>query len=114
LRRPASPAPDGPGDHDHAPIPLLLAAPPARRPGYFDDGLGRAGWDPEDRCPVDELCALVKDHGGGCDPRPEPERCASLRRVLDRLEREGREDDDEALSEAVEREAADALRRARS
>lgn len=108
--RPRSPAPDGPGDHDHAvpfPVPFPdLRLRPEPRPGYFDDGIGRAGQDHP--CPVDELCALVRDHGGGCDPRPPPERSRALRQLLDR----GFEDD--ALTAAVEREAADALRRARS
>jgi hypothetical protein len=44
---------------------------------YHDQGLGRAGWDPEDRC------ALRGEHGGGCDPRPEPERFQVLFRALD-------------------------------
>ena len=95
--RPASPAPDGPGDHDHA-TPFA----------YFDGGLGRPGLPPADRCPVDELCALVKDHGGGCDPRPEPARWRSLGRML------GRGLEGPALAAAVEREGADALRLARS
>lgn len=53
------------------------------RPGYHDNGLGRDGWDPEDRCSLSPDCALLAEHGGGCDPRPEPERFQALYRALD-------------------------------
>lgn len=101
--RPASPAPDGPGDHDHA---TLVHAPAG--PTYLDLGLGRAGFGPDDQCPVDELCALMRDHGGGCDSRPEPARWRSLGYLL------GRGLEGPALAAAVERAGADALRLARS
>lgn len=107
--RPRSPAPDGPGDHDHDLHVIELRGPAGPEgSGYFDGGLGRAGFEPEERCLVDELCALTRDHGGGCDPRPEPERARALDRLLDR------ELEDDALTAAVEREGADALRLARS
>jgi hypothetical protein len=62
-----------------------MTAPPLRlvRPGYFDNGLGRDGWDPEDRCPLSADCALVREHGGGCDPRPEHARAKLLHQLLD-------------------------------
>jgi hypothetical protein len=100
-----SPAPDGPGDHDHEPAIFRERQPP--RPGYFDRGLGRAGWSPDERCAVDELCALRGGHGGGCDPRPEPERVRAVHELLYFV-------DDRGLEAAVEASAADALRRARS
>jgi hypothetical protein len=53
------------------------------RSGYFDGGQGRAGWEATDRCPLNSACALVAEHGGGCDPRPEPERAAALLALLD-------------------------------
>lgn len=36
-----------------------------------------------DRCRRTRTCALVDDHGGMCDPRPESERWAALFALVD-------------------------------
>jgi hypothetical protein len=50
---------------------------------HFDGGIGRAAWSPEDRCDRSATCALLSEHGGGCDARSEPERFVELYRSLD-------------------------------
>lgn len=54
-----------------------------RKTGYFDEGKGRLGFAPLDRCYRDRSCALRRGHGGRCDPQSEPERFKALRRALD-------------------------------
>ena len=71
---------------------------------YFDDGKGREGFTPLDRCYRHLSCALVAEHGGGCDPRPEPQRVAALMYILRRVG-----EDYDQIEGIVEKEAHAAL-----